>query len=130
MHIENEKGGSLCGTVLSPQYRHSTPETHDSNRFCRICLAVYRARKQIREAALKKAYRNRPRRERVAHFAHTLFGPLDLYTLVPVMLFRITFFLGLALFVGGASWLFGWTAGLIVGVVYMYVVWHVGVLLS
>ncbi len=130
LHLEGDTGEPLCGSALSPSDRYSTLEAHDSSRFCGLCLMVYRAQKRFEEVARETAYRKRPRREKIANFNSKVFGQDDIYSLVPRMLFRCAFLFGLALFVGVTALLFGWTAGLVIGALYSFVVWNIGVSLS
>jgi hypothetical protein len=115
---------------MGPQDRFSSLEVHDSQRFCGLCLVVHRAQIRVAEVAREKAYRNRPRREKIANFNRMMFGSSDLYSFLPLMLFRIFFLIGLALFVTVSGLIFDWGTGAAVGVIYTFVVWYVGVSLS
>ncbi len=127
LHLAQPGGLPLCGSHVDPEDRFSSLQAHDTERFCRLCLIAHRGRERAARAASAKAWRNRPRSEKVKAFNQMAFGPVDLYSFLPLMVFRALFLMGLFFLAGGAGAIWGWSTGLTVGILYTFLVRHIAI---
>lgn len=129
IHLQGYGGGPLCDSEVGPEARYATLATLDTERFCRLCLVVYRARERARMAAETKAWRARPFSEKVANFNRNL-NPANIYGAVFAGLFKLFALSSILALTGIATAFLGWAWGIVAGVLTALTVWWVGVKLS